>query len=206
RPYKWAGVVTMYNGRVITNDMVRASNHYLELAIERFAKDWEFPFMLGCNYLHELKTNDPNQRAAWRRMGGEYVRRAAVLGGGPSWLPLLAATIFTREGETDLAIRHLEEVYASSEDPRVREQIKFRLMAFKRQTDAERIDERRARLERDWRAWAPYAPLDLFVLLGDPPRDVDLRTLLAAPLLGPPAAALPQPRSAGVQSTVDFLH
>jgi hypothetical protein len=186
RPYRWAGVITLYNGRVITNDMVRASNHYLELATERFPRDWEFPFMLGCNYLNELKPSRPEQKDEWRRIAAEYIRRAAVLGGGPTWLPLLAASIYTREGETDLAIRHLEEMYASSEDPTVREQIRARLAALQKSGANERRERARAEFERRRKAWAPYAPADLYVLVGEPPPDLDLPHLTDEPLLAGP--------------------
>jgi len=191
RPYKWAGVVTMYNGHVITNDMVRQSTHFLELGARAFPRDWEFPFMLGCNYLNELKTTDPEQRAAWRRIAGEYIRRAAIIGGGPTWLPVLAASIYTREGETDLAIRHLEEVYASSEDPRVREEVRRKLTQLRAATAADRIERARESLERGWRAWAPYAPLDLYVLVGEPVPDVTLHALTDNPLLDAPPAEEP---------------
>ena len=183
RPYQWAGVVTMYNGRPITNEMVRASNRYLELGAARFPGDWEFPFMLGANYLSELKTDDPAQKAKWRRLAGEYIRRAASLGGGPSWLPLLAATLFSQEGATDLAIRHLEEVYASTEDPRVREDVRKRLNQLRAATDADRIEKAHRVLEAGWRAWAPYAPVDLFVVVGAPRADATLDRLVGQPLL-----------------------
>ncbi|HJZ84217.1 MAG TPA: hypothetical protein VKN99_03560 [Polyangia bacterium] len=184
RPYKWAGVVTMYNGKIITNQMVRQSSHYLELATQRFPRDWEFPFMLGCNYLNELQSTDPKQKAEWRRIAGDYIQRAAVIGGGPPWLPILAATIYTREGETDLAIRHLEEVYASSEDPRVRAEVKAKLAQLHQQVDTERLEQARSALVEAWRAWAPYTPLDLFVLAGQGRADQTRKQLTAQPRLG----------------------
>jgi hypothetical protein len=192
RPYIWAGVITMYNGRLMTNDMVRRSNHYLELGEARFPKDWELPFMLGSNYLHELKTDDPKQKAAWRRIAGEHIRHAAIVGGGPDWLPLLAASIYSKEGENELAVRHLEEVYASSEDAKVREQVRLRLLALRKESESARVSQlERARgaLEQGWRAWAPYTPLDLFVLVGETPTDRTLTHLVDDPLLSLPEGA-----------------
>ena len=191
RPYQWAGVITIYNGRGITNDMVAQSSHFLELGTQHFPNDWEFPFMLVCNYLHELHSDDPRQRTEWRRQGAEYVRRAALIGGGPPWLSVLAATIYTREGENDLAIRHLEEIYASSEDPRVREQVGYKLTQLRARTDAERIDRARLQLEQGWRAWAPYVPLDLFVLVGEARPDRTLEQVVEGPALAPMDTATP---------------
>jgi hypothetical protein len=186
RPYKWAGVITMYNGRVITNEMVRGSNHYLSLAETHFPDDWEFPFMLGCNYLYELRTNDLAQKEEWRRKGAEYIRRAALLRGSPPWLPLLAATLYTRAGQDDVAIRHLEEVYASTEDPKIREQVKWKLMSLKASSDARHIEELRARIDEGRKAWAPYAPVDLYILVGPPRKDQTLDKLVAEPLAEAP--------------------
>jgi hypothetical protein len=178
----------MYNGRIISNEMVRQSTHFLEAGAAHFPRDWEFPFMLSCNYLNEMKTTDPAQRAAFTRLGADYVRRAAILGGGPDWLPVLAATIYTRDGEQELAIRHLEEVYASSEDPKVRERVKAKLEQLRAAGEAgraERIAHAREDLEAGSRNWAPYVPIDLFVLTGRAPADRDLRALVGADGLVP---------------------
>ena len=182
RPYKWAGVITMYNGHTITNEMVRDSNHYLSLGEQRFGDDWEFPFMLGCNYLHEMKTDDPAQKTEWKRMGAEYIRKAALLRGSPPWLPILAATLYTRQGQEDVAIRHLEEVYASTEDPQVRQEVLYKLRQLKASSDARHIEETRAELDRGRKAWAPYAPTDLYILVGPPHADESLDKLVAEPL------------------------
>ena len=119
-PFRWAGTATMYNGRPITNAAVMLSNHFLERGVQQFPDDWELPFMLGCNYLFEMKTDDPKQREEWRRIGGEWIRHAAIVGGAPAWVPLLAATIMRQEGRDEAAMRHLEEVYVSTQDERTR--------------------------------------------------------------------------------------
>lgn len=182
RPYKWAGVVTMYNGRVITNEMVRASNHYLELGEKLFPEDWEFPFMLGCNYWNELHTENPEQRTEWRRIGAEHIRHAALLQGAPSWLPMVAASFLTREGQNDLAIRHLEEVYASTEDPKIREQVRNKLVQLQAVSQAEHIEQARKAIDEGRLKWAPYAPADFYILVGPPHPDATLEQLVAKPL------------------------
>jgi hypothetical protein len=168
-PYRWAGVATMYDGRKITNESVRLSSHFLELGVRQFPSDWELPFMLGCNYLFEMKTNDPAERAAWQRQGGEWVRHAAILGGAPSWVPLLAASIMHKEGRDEAAIRHLEEVYVTTQDPRTREEVRNRLVSLHAQLDFAREAEERQRFETAWRGTLPYAPPDFFVTVGARP-------------------------------------
>jgi hypothetical protein len=186
-PYKWAGVATMYNGRTITNEMVLRSSHFLELGVKRFPSDWELAFMLGCNYLFELHSNDRAQRDAWRRQGAEWVRHAAIVGGAPSWVPLLAATIMRQEGQEEAAVRHLEEVYITTQDETTRAQVKNRLVALKAKLDFAREERERAEFLRAWKQNLPYAPADFFVIAGPrrSPR-LDLRELARDPVLDAP--------------------
>lgn len=167
-PYRWAGVATMYNGRTITNDMVMASNHFLELGVRQFPEDWELPFMLGCNYLFELHTSDPRQKDEWRGTGGEWVRHAAIVGGAPAWVPLLAATIMRQEGQEEAAVRHLEEVYVSTQDEKTRQEVRNRLIGLHAKIDFARETRERQAFERAWKATLPYAPADFFVAVGPP--------------------------------------
>jgi hypothetical protein len=183
-PYKWAGVATMYNGKSITNESVMLSNHFLELGVKQFPSDWELAFMLGCNYLFELHTNDPAQRDAWRHQGAEWVRHAAIVGGAPSWVPLLAATIMRQEGQDEAAVRHLEEVYYTTQDEKTRAEVKNRLLALKAKLDFAKEERERAAFLKAWRETLPYVPPDLFVIIGKgaPPR-MDLEELTRDPVL-----------------------
>jgi hypothetical protein len=183
-PYRWAGTATMYHGRTITRQNVEASNHFLALGVKHFPDDWELPFMLGCNYLFELKSDDPVEKSELRRRGGEYIRHAALVGGAPAWVPLLAATIMREEGREEAAVRHLEEVYLTTRDERTREEVKNRLLAMKDRVAIERAERERRKLQDAWLRTAPYVPPDLFVLVGEPvdPR-MDLETLAHDPVL-----------------------
>jgi hypothetical protein len=191
-PYRWAGVVTMYNGRPITNREVQLSSHFLELGVRHFPDDWEMPFMLGCNYLFELKPDDPVKKAEARRIGGEWIRHAALVGGAPPWVPLLAATVMRQEGEDEAAVRHLEQVYVSTQDEHTRDEIRNRLMGLHARIDLQREARERKALEWAWRHTLPYAPIDLYVAIGPaaPPR-MDVAAL--SPLADEPAATPPAP-------------
>lgn len=178
KPYRWSAVATMYNGRTITNDSVAISNRFLELGVQHFPHNWEFPFMLGCNYLFEMQPTNDRERAEWQRIGGDYIRRAALVGGGPPWVPLLAATILRKEGATDAALRHLEEVYASTPDPRTKEEVRNRLISLQRSVDVERTESGRRAFEAEWKKSYPYLSPDLFVLVGPVrPATLDYRAL-----------------------------
>lgn len=167
-PYLFGSRATMYNGLPITNEMVMLSNHFCEKALVQFPNDWEFAFTVGCNYLFELKTTDPKQKAEWQRKGGEMIRRASLVGGGPAWLAGLAAKIMSDEGQADAALRYLEEAYLSVQDDKEREDIRLLLIA-KRAANVGRLAAARDAFNSAWAKNLSYAPSDLFVLVGEPP-------------------------------------
>jgi hypothetical protein len=177
-PYRWAGVVTMYNGQPITNREVLLSSHFLELGVSHFPDDWEMAFMLGCNYLFELQTNDPAQKAEWRRTGAEWIRHAALVGGAPPWVPLLAATIMRQEGEEDAAVRHLEQVYVSTQDEPTRREVRNRLVGLHAKIDLAREARERQAFDRRRKQVLPYVSADMWVAIGAPaPPRMDLAAL-----------------------------
>jgi len=176
RLYAWAGIAYTYSGVPTTNVLVRQSNEMLELGLEHFPTDWELNFMLGINYINELKTSDPEQKQAWKLKGAEYVRRAAVTGKGPPWLPVLVASILTKGGEAEAGIRHLEEILLTTEDENVRERVHNKLLQLRRAA-LPAIERHRDEFMAGWREHMPYAPSDFYVLLGPPPADVSAASL-----------------------------
>jgi tetratricopeptide (TPR) repeat protein len=176
RLYAWAGISYAASGVEVTNAMVRQSNEFLELGLKRFPNDWELNFMLGVNYIHELKTTDERQKQAWKLKGAEHIRRAALAGGGPAWLPVLVATILTKGGETEAAIRHLEEILLTTDDEAVRTHVTNKLKQLRLAALPE-MERHREEFARRWHAQLRYAPADLYVLLGEPPAEVRTRDL-----------------------------
>lgn len=171
RLYAWAGISYTASGVPVTNVMVRESNELLELGLQRFPNDWELHFMLGVNYIHQLQTSDPAQKQAFKLKGAEHIRRAALAGGGPAWLPVLVATILTKGGETEAAIRHLEEILLTTEEDAVRTHVRNKLMQLRRDALPE-MERHREEFTKRWQAQLRYAPADFYVLLGDPPAHV----------------------------------
>jgi hypothetical protein len=182
RAYVWAGIVLIYNQGPVNNAMVRQSNDFLELGLRRFPDDWELHFMLGANYLHELKTSDAKLKAEWKRRGAEHMRRAALTGKGPPWLPVLVATVLTHGGEKEAAIRHLEEILFTTEDENMRTHVRNKLKQLEVQALGE-MERSREEFTRRWHAEMPYAPSDLFVILGEPPPETDVGTLALSDLM-----------------------
>jgi hypothetical protein len=168
-PYRWAGVATMYNGMPITRDRVELSNHFLRMGVDQFPSDWELPFMLGCNLLFEMHPRDAQEKARFTEEGATWIRRASLVGGGPSWAALLAATILRKEGREDAAVRHLEQVYYATSDERTREDVKNRLIGLKSQIDFARETADRAAFEKAWQSDLPYVSSDLYAIIGPRP-------------------------------------
>jgi hypothetical protein len=115
------------------------------------------------------------------------VRHAAIVGGAPSWVPLLAATIMQKEGQDAAAVRHLEEVYVTTQDEKTRAEIKNRLLALKAKLDFVTEERDRSAFLKAWKDNLPYAPPDFFVVVnnGGPPRSprMDLQELARDPVL-----------------------
>ncbi len=93
--YTWAGTAIMYSG-TIDNPAVMASNRILERGIDRFPYAWDLHFMRGVNYLFELRTDDPELQAEWRRKGAESIARASTLPDAPPFLVAASASLFAR--------------------------------------------------------------------------------------------------------------
>lgn len=124
--YLWAdGTITYARGR-LNNEEWRRSIHYLELGQRRFPRNWEILFKLASAYT-ELRTRDPQKRSAWMRRAADYLWKAHLVGGGPSWLGSLAARYWSDEGQWLLAYRRTLEELKATEDPSVRREMSDRL-------------------------------------------------------------------------------
>jgi hypothetical protein len=182
RAYTWGGIALIYNGRSATNGMVQASNALLERGLQAFPDDWELNFMLGANYLHELKTADPKQKRAWKLRGAEHMRRAALSGKGPPYLPVLVATVLSRDGDTDAAVRHLEEILLTTEDEAVRTQVRNKLKHLQARSLGA-MERAREAFKQRWQRELPYVHADMFVILGDRPQPVPVKELAIPELM-----------------------
>jgi hypothetical protein len=59
----------------------------------------------------------------------------------------LAATIMQQEGQEEAAVRHLEEVYVSTQDEKTRLEVRNRLMALHAKIDLAREERERVAFE-----------------------------------------------------------
>lgn len=166
RVYKWGGTVVMYNLRNITRASVEASTRIYEAGRRRFPNDWEFPFRIGVNYYFEMQTDDEAERKQLRRIGAKHVREASLLPGAPAYLASLAAKMYSKWGQAELARAHLEEVLVTVKDPRIREYARARLAEMLKTTEETSSVERPYEaIAREQRKKYPFLGTDLFIVL-----------------------------------------
>jgi hypothetical protein len=189
--YKRGAIMLVYTGRDFSVGAFESANRILERGIRAFPGDWELWFQLGFNLLFEMPplAGEADPRVPeWRQRGVEALRQATLLDGVPPWLPNLAAQMLTKQGGAALALRHLEQTYATTSDEATREQIRHKLATLRGDALAADLQREAADLQRLVAARYPYAPEAFSLLAGPRFEDADLRIDLPA-LLGPKSPA-----------------
>jgi hypothetical protein len=197
RLYQAGAAMLVYYGGAIKVEAVEKANSLLVRGERAFPTDWNIPFQLGFNLFFELPgasgADDPRV-PAWRQAGVEALRRAALFEGVPEWLPNLTARLLTKQGADELAIRHLEQAYASTSRPETRAQIKAKLEVLSRKNVVEQIESGRKALEAELARGYDYAPEAFTVIAGARrPRFISPPTALSATPSPPPGPATPSP-------------
>jgi len=161
-----AMLLSMKGASKHTDVEVLAAIELLGRAVKEFPNDWTFPKALGSYYLFELEGQDKAQKDGYKRIGAEWIQRAALLGAKHEWLTSLAAKVLTEQGQRDLAIRHLQEMYMATQSDKVRYEVRMRLMALKEEKLASDLSRAGSTFtERFNKSRLNFVPQDLFILL-----------------------------------------
>jgi len=167
--YRFGAAMLVSQGAHSTNDDVFAAIDLLERAHELYPEEPSFPLSIGTYYITALQPASVKQRDQWRRKGADWVRRAALVGADIPWLPSLAAQIYSQQGERQLAIRHLTEIYLVTQDPQMKAQIAAKLRHLK----DERLDQLRQDGERlaaaQKHSRIAFMPPDVYLLIRQRP-------------------------------------
>jgi len=167
--YKRGAVMLTYSTSKMTTANVLTANKLLERGIAFFPESWELYFQLGFNLAYELPATvsaDDPRRIPWRKEGLEALRKATLFDDVPMWLPNLVAGMLSKSGEREMAIKHLERIYATTSDEETRAQIKEKLNQLLGEHYA-RSFETQAKLLRRIRATRfPYAPEAFSIIMG----------------------------------------
>jgi hypothetical protein len=152
------------------NEHVLAGIELLERGHRHFPEEYGFAFSIGAAYMSDLRTQNPAQRARWRRQAADWLHRAALLGDDVPWLPSLVARLHTEQGERGLAIRHLQELYLTTQDEAMKTQIAAKLRSLEAAHLADELREQAQRFAREQReSELSFVAPDLYALIGLPP-------------------------------------
>jgi hypothetical protein len=111
---------------------------------------------------------DPALKQELLERAAPHLAAAARLGAGPPWLALNSSSLLEKLGRREQAARHLEEVYAVTQDEATKADIARRIARLRSETYAEALGAANDAFAAEHRRHYPYVPPDLFMLLGPP--------------------------------------
>jgi hypothetical protein len=180
--YRYVDTLLAYRPMLGTEQDIRLARGYLERGTRERPEDaklWtQYGQFLAFTAPGFLKTD--SERDVWRTAGAEAMGHAVELGADAD-RTLSAATMLTRAGATQAAIRYLEHAYAFTEHPsmmEVHETIGRRLAALQATAMRDASDSVSRTIDARWKAEMPAVGRTRYLLLGpviDPARCAGLR-------------------------------
>jgi len=164
--YVWIGSAGVYQPNEVTADDVRRSISFLERGRARFPEDGQLAWLLGATLSFELPPLLPvAERDNARASGVEHLMDAVRLGGAPEWVLLSSTSVLSRLGRADLAVGHLEEMYATVSDDEVRAQIAIRIEMIRSEAYGQAFSEANDQFEVERVRRYPYISPSLYFLI-----------------------------------------
>lgn len=165
--YRWIGTAGVYQPDAITVDEVERSIAIMERGRQRFPNDGQLAWTLGATFNYELTAlMPPEDRDEVRLRGAEHILDAVRLGAAPEWVILQNTALMHRLGQNDRAIAHLEQMYATVTDERVRDEIAARIADLRSAGYEQAFTEANDQAEYDRLHAYPYMHPSLFFLVG----------------------------------------
>jgi tetratricopeptide (TPR) repeat protein len=178
RVYEWAAYAVTFKQARATQEEFATSVRYLERGVREYPDDWELLWLLGQRYWLDLD-GTPEQRKQYIERATELIERAMRAPGAGEELPLYAATLRSKLGQRDRAVRTLRELILTTDNPRARRKMleRFRLLT-EAEGLAEELELAAKSFRERWEGELPYAPDALFVILGErPPKLMEFEDL-----------------------------
>jgi hypothetical protein len=146
----------------------RIARQYFERGVREHPSDPRIWLRYGefMAYLAPSFIKDPKEADAWRRDGALAVAKAVDLGADPE-RALAATTLLGKTGEGKAQVAHLQRVYALTDDPETRRQVRLKLEKLQLTVESEAT---LSIVEGEWRARYPFFPRGVALMLG-PYRD-----------------------------------
>jgi tetratricopeptide (TPR) repeat protein len=126
-PYEFGGIILSIEEKNVEKSII-----LMEKGIKYFPNYWRLYAYLGFNYFYYLKD---------AKTAAHYIKIAATLPNHPKYLPYLAASLMTKGGEKESAILFLREIYRSTKDERIRENILKKIEKIRKEKVSKRLEE-----------------------------------------------------------------
>jgi len=167
--YGWVSTAAAYQVSAPSIEDLERAAAFLDEGVRRFPNHGELSWHAGSFWAYELALRYPAGSAQRRRAderGREHLLEAARLGAGPPWLPLANASQLANLGRHERAVEHLEEMYALTTDPDIRDAIRAQINAVRSSVVIESIDRLTRETEEARLADFPYLPTSFYALVG----------------------------------------
>ncbi len=169
KAYIWGAYATTMRNGFATEEEYRSSVEVLRRGLEVFPNDWELNWILGIRLFTEMKSGTDEEQRQRKEEGAMYIERAMYSPKAPSDLPILAASLRTRLGQKEQALRDLREMIFNTEDEKARALLVAKYSVLASETASHELAQAAEAFNKEWRAQLPYAPATLYVLLGPTP-------------------------------------
>jgi hypothetical protein len=173
-PYLFTDTLITFQMGTTTPEDARRARAILEIGAENRPLDGELWLGLGQFVAYIAPGSyltDPDEQARWRVDGAHMLAHAADLGDDAArWQAMAGASILTKAGERDAALRFLRRGIAVAEDPALKESLQahlLHLLGEQRDESFRRID---GNVIAQRRADLPQVSRTQYMLLG-PPHD-----------------------------------
>ena len=178
KPYHWGAFAATFRKQIATQAEFQSSVDILRRGVAVFPRDWELCWQLGLRLFLDLKPEDKAERARLQEEGAMYIERAMRLPGAPSDLPILAATMRTKLGQKDRALRALREMILNTEDDGARARLQAQYAGRASEVESAELATHARELDAEWKRELPYVPRTTYLILGPaPPKALDLESL-----------------------------
>ena len=183
RVYRWAAYAVTFKEDVAKPEDFKTSLRYLEQGMAQFPDDYELFWLAGLRYFLDLPTTDLALAQRNKEHGAELIEQAMRKPNAPPDLATLAASLRTKLGQRERALRELREMILITDNRKAQDKMVNKLRGMMAEGDAGLVDEMvaaKASFERQWLTEMPWAPVTFYTLLGAAPSPViDLAALAA---------------------------
>lgn len=163
------GAMAMTVSSGATQDIYLRAIAVLERGIAEFPRDWKLPNLAGQIYTQDLQSTDPAQQRAWNEKGLLLVESSLRKPGASPEAATWAATMRTKLGQHERAVRELREMILLTPDPQARERMIAKLNTLEKSDQAElaaELYEHQKLLEGDRKRHRPSLPSTMYILVG----------------------------------------